>query len=198
MLKYQLESNGQGNPIGFTSFPHPFATTPSNYFIAQAGPGASPPIVYLWTGERGYDMSAHRMWDFNTDGWAHVGLYPEVIQDLQNVGVTHREIAPLFASAERYIEAWRCYSSGGCDDTGLNVAKGGQFLPDPTNSPPTTNCFAMTCKAVTGENYQTCLRGGELCPGQPLSCPVGGGKLTFCDTGPVCGPCPKCSGDKCL
>jgi microsomal dipeptidase-like Zn-dependent dipeptidase len=118
------QANFQSSPLTFAQFSYPFNATASYYFAAKAGPGAGGPNIYLWTGERDYSLNAHRLWDFNTDGWAHVGLYPEMIQDLQNVGVTQQEIAPLYASAERYIDAWTGYSTGGADDTGLNAAAG--------------------------------------------------------------------------
>ena len=47
-----------------------------------------------------------RTFDFNVDGLAHVGMLPDLIQDLYNVGLTDNDLNPLFRSAEAYIEMW--------------------------------------------------------------------------------------------
>jgi len=47
-----------------------------------------------------------RQFDFNTEGMAHVGLFPDFIADLQSLGVTDAEFGPLFRSAEGYIQMW--------------------------------------------------------------------------------------------
>jgi microsomal dipeptidase-like Zn-dependent dipeptidase len=48
----------------------------------------------------------NRTWDFNVDGFAHVGLYPDFIADLQAHGVTHDDLAPLFNGVEAYVRMW--------------------------------------------------------------------------------------------
>lgn len=48
----------------------------------------------------------NRAIDFNTEGMAHIGLLPELIQDLRNDGMTDEELEPLFKSAEAYIRMW--------------------------------------------------------------------------------------------
>jgi microsomal dipeptidase-like Zn-dependent dipeptidase len=172
------QASTQDFPVTFTQFSHPFNATPSYYFSAKAGPGANGPVVYLWTGERDYSLNAHRLWDFNTDGWAHVGLYPEMIQDLQNIGVTQQEIAPLYASAERYIDAWTSYSAGGGDDTGLNAAAG------------TLNPFHCNDQVVTCGTQKACLKVNAFC--SDGKCPVGE-VMNICGGNPanrVCGTCP--------
>lgn len=47
-----------------------------------------------------------RQFDFNTEGMAHFGLFPDFIADLQSLGVTDTEFGPLFRSAEGYIQMW--------------------------------------------------------------------------------------------
>jgi microsomal dipeptidase-like Zn-dependent dipeptidase len=50
-----------------------------------------------------------RDWDFNTDGLAHYGLLPDMLQDLANVGLPSDVMSALFGSAEAYIGLWeRC------------------------------------------------------------------------------------------
>lgn len=44
--------------------------------------------------------------DFNEVGLAHIGLYPEFIADLRNVGVTRAGLEPLFRSADAYVTMW--------------------------------------------------------------------------------------------
>jgi hypothetical protein len=48
-----------------------------------------------------------RTFDYNYDGLAHVGLLPDFIEDLKNVGVTDEQLEPLFNSAEAYIRMWQ-------------------------------------------------------------------------------------------
>jgi len=48
----------------------------------------------------------NRTWDFNTDGMAHIGMYPDMIQDLVQLGLSEQDLQPLFRSAEQYIEMW--------------------------------------------------------------------------------------------
>lgn len=48
-------------------------------------------------------------YDFNLDGLAHYGLLPDFLQDLKNLGLTAEDLAPLFHSAEEYVNLWeRC------------------------------------------------------------------------------------------
>lgn len=50
--------------------------------------------------------AGERVFDFNTEGLMHVGLIPELIQDLRNDGATEEDLEPLFRSAEGYIRLW--------------------------------------------------------------------------------------------
>lgn len=53
-----------------------------------------------------------REFNFNHDGFAEIGLLPDFIRDLKNlkhandVGLSDRELGPLYRSAERYVEMW--------------------------------------------------------------------------------------------
>lgn len=47
-----------------------------------------------------------REYDFNTDGLAHFGLVPDMLQDLKNVGVPDEDRALMFRSSEDYIRMW--------------------------------------------------------------------------------------------
>jgi microsomal dipeptidase-like Zn-dependent dipeptidase len=49
-------------------------------------------------------VTGQRTFDFNTDGLAHVGLYPDLLADLMTQGVS---IEPLMGSAALVVSAWR-------------------------------------------------------------------------------------------
>lgn len=44
--------------------------------------------------------------DFNQEGMIHIGLLPELIEDVRRDGVTDKALEPLFRSAEAYIRMW--------------------------------------------------------------------------------------------
>jgi microsomal dipeptidase-like Zn-dependent dipeptidase len=47
-----------------------------------------------------------RTYNFNTDGLAHYGLVPDLLQDLKNLGVPAYDFDELFSSAEAYLKMW--------------------------------------------------------------------------------------------
>ncbi len=69
------------------------------------------PITYPFTSYGG-DVTftqphlGDRTVDFNTEGMLHLGLLPELIEDVRRDGVTDAELEPLFRSAEGYIRMW--------------------------------------------------------------------------------------------
>jgi microsomal dipeptidase-like Zn-dependent dipeptidase len=50
--------------------------------------------------------AADRTIDFNTEGFVHIGMIPELIEDVRHDGVTKEELEPLFRSAEGYLRMW--------------------------------------------------------------------------------------------
>ncbi|PYQ06504.1 MAG: hypothetical protein DMF82_06010, partial [Acidobacteria bacterium] len=42
----------------------------------------------------------------NLTGLHHIGMYPDLVQDLKNVGLTNKDLVPLFESAEGYLQMW--------------------------------------------------------------------------------------------
>jgi hypothetical protein len=56
-----------------------------------------------------------RKFDYNEDGLAHVGMLPDMIQDLKKVGLSDKDLEPLFESAEAYIAMWENSLKVGCD-----------------------------------------------------------------------------------
>jgi hypothetical protein len=49
---------------------------------------------------------AGRAFDFNTEGLAHFGLFPDFVQDLLSQGATVDQMGALFRSAEAYLQMW--------------------------------------------------------------------------------------------
>jgi microsomal dipeptidase-like Zn-dependent dipeptidase len=92
-----------------------------NGFAGAPGPRLGPdsvcdtpqddPLTYPFESYAG-DVIFHqprvgeRTIDFNTEGMAHIGLLPELIEDARRDGATDEQLAPLFRSAEAYIRMW--------------------------------------------------------------------------------------------
>ena len=51
-------------------------------------------------------VSGNRTFDINTDGLAHIGLLPDVIQDMRNQGVSDEYVTRFFRGAESYLQMW--------------------------------------------------------------------------------------------
>ena len=75
------------------------------------GEGQANPVTYPFTSYAG-DVTfteprlGNRTVDFNTEGFVHIGMLPELIQDVRNDGISREELEPLFKSAEGYIRMW--------------------------------------------------------------------------------------------
>ncbi len=71
----------------------------------------SNPVTYPFTSYAG-DVTftephlGDRTVDFNTEGMLHLGLLPELIEDVRRDGVTDDQLEPLFRSAEGYLRMW--------------------------------------------------------------------------------------------
>jgi len=52
-------------------------------------------------------------WDFNLDGLQHIGLLPDLIQDMRNVGVQWEQLGPMFHGAQEFIDMWKRSTSIG-------------------------------------------------------------------------------------
>jgi len=56
----------------------------------------------------------NKPWDYNTEGFAHIGLYPDYFQDLKNLGMTLDERQVFFNAADYFVSMWdRCEKSKG-------------------------------------------------------------------------------------
>jgi microsomal dipeptidase-like Zn-dependent dipeptidase len=67
-------------------------------------------LVYPFTlpgfGSFDKQVSGQRVFDFNTDGLAHIGLLPDMVADLRNAGLNDAQLQPLFGSAQAYVDMW--------------------------------------------------------------------------------------------
>lgn len=77
--------------------------------LSDGGPQTNP-VQYPFTipgfGTFDKQVTGDRTFNFNNDGLAHVGLVPDFLADLKNVGVSDADLDPLFNSAEAYIQMW--------------------------------------------------------------------------------------------
>lgn len=69
------------------------------------------PVTYPFTSFDGAitftePQLGERRVDFNTEGMIHIGLLPELIEDVRRDGATDAELEPLFRSAEAYVRLW--------------------------------------------------------------------------------------------
>ncbi|MFU8807252.1 MAG: hypothetical protein ACNA8W_25815, partial [Bradymonadaceae bacterium] len=89
-----------------------FAGAPGPRFGEKSGCGDQEnPVTYPFESLSG-DITfteprvGERVIDFNTEGLAHVGLIPELLEDARNDGVSDEEFEALFKSAEGYLRMW--------------------------------------------------------------------------------------------
>jgi microsomal dipeptidase-like Zn-dependent dipeptidase len=110
----EIEANGGYPGEGFGFDLNGFAGGPRPRFGVDSDCGDVPqanPITYPFPSYGG-DVTltepqlGNRSVDFNTEGMVHLGLLPELIEDVRHDGVTDDELEPLFRSAEAYIRMW--------------------------------------------------------------------------------------------
>jgi hypothetical protein len=109
-----IEENGGFPAEGFGFDLNGFAGAPGPRFGPDTVCGSVPqddPITYPFESYAG-DVTflpprlGNREVDFNTEGLVHIGLVPELIEDVRHDGVSDAELEPLFKSAEGYIRMW--------------------------------------------------------------------------------------------
>jgi hypothetical protein len=69
------------------------------------------PIAYPFTSYAGdvtltTPVAGKRVIDFNSEGFVHIGLLPEMIEDARRDTASDADLEPLFRSAEAYIRSW--------------------------------------------------------------------------------------------
>ncbi len=92
---------------GFAGGPRPrFGPDSECGDVAQANPITYPFDSYGGDVTLTEPQLGNRTVDFNTEGMLHLGLLPELIEDVRRDGVTDEELEPLFRSAEAYLRMW--------------------------------------------------------------------------------------------
>jgi hypothetical protein len=91
---------------GFAGGPRPRFGPDSGCSEPQANPITYPFSSYDGAVTFRKPHLGNREVDFNTEGMLHIGLLPELIEDVRRDGVTDADLEPLFRSAEAYIRMW--------------------------------------------------------------------------------------------
>lgn len=74
--------------------------------LPQENPVTYPFRSYADDIEFSQPVIGNRTLDFNTEGFVHIGLLPEMLEDARHDAVSDAELEPLFRSAEGYIRMW--------------------------------------------------------------------------------------------
>ncbi len=94
------------DPNGFAGGPRPRFGERSACTTPQENPITYPFDSYAGDVTFTEPRAGNRVFDFNTEGMAHIGLLPELIEDARRTGATDEDLEPLFRSAEGYIRMW--------------------------------------------------------------------------------------------
>lgn len=89
---------------GFVVMPSPRPGSAVRYF-----PSTSESAMHAYT-------FFGKTWNYNTDGVAHIGLYPDYFQDLKNLGMNKRERQVFFSAADYIVNMWQA-----CERNKVNV-----------------------------------------------------------------------------
>lgn len=73
--------------------PRPKSATPRDAEVYRGADSATRP-------------AGSKVWAYSTDGLAHIGLMAGFIQDLNEIGLTATDLAPLGKGAEAYVQMW--------------------------------------------------------------------------------------------
>ncbi len=69
------------------------------------------PVEYPFTSFDGRvvferQQTGNRVFDYNTDGLAHYGLIPDMVEDMRRQGMPDEKVERLFRGAESYLQMW--------------------------------------------------------------------------------------------
>jgi microsomal dipeptidase-like Zn-dependent dipeptidase len=112
LAQRRYRSEGRYFGVGLGTDTGGFASLPG-----PAGDAARNPLAYPF---RSYDgevvfgrqRTGERVYDLNSDGVAHYGLFPDLLADVERRKRGRKALAVLFRSAEAYLRTWRRASSG--------------------------------------------------------------------------------------
>jgi hypothetical protein len=65
------------------------------------------PGAQMYPMKRWHPIPGRAGWDYNLDGLENIALYPELFQDMRNVGVQWEQLGPLFHAAQDYLSTWQ-------------------------------------------------------------------------------------------
>jgi len=108
-------SKMRGGPVGFGTDLNGFAGLAGPRFGDEACPGGgmngnANQVTYRFVTATGAvlnkSMVGQKVFDFNVDGLAHVGMLPDLIADFKALGLTEADLSPLMHSAEGYVQVW--------------------------------------------------------------------------------------------
>jgi microsomal dipeptidase-like Zn-dependent dipeptidase len=91
---------------GFAGAPGPRFGPDSECDTPQENPVAYPFASYAGDVTFSEPRVGNRTIDFNTEGFVHIGLLPELVEDARRTGATDHDLEPLFRSAEGYLRMW--------------------------------------------------------------------------------------------
>ena len=93
--------------VGLGSDTGGFNATPGPRSDARAHPLRYPFASYDRKVRFVRERSGRRVFDLNTDGVAHYGLFADLLGDIQRQPSTRGALRPLFHSAEAYLQTWQ-------------------------------------------------------------------------------------------
>lgn len=101
---------------------------------ARAGNKLEYPFSLPGLGAFERQVTGAKSFDFNVDGLAHVGLLPDMVADLGQIGLSDADLEPLMNSASGFVDVWdraegrepgivpgctACSAASDCDDGNL-------------------------------------------------------------------------------
>jgi microsomal dipeptidase-like Zn-dependent dipeptidase len=84
---------------------YPFTIRASGVNISSRALGPSP-STFPSINAVGQSVVGQKTFDFNVDGFAQIGLLPDMIADWESMGMQPAELDPLFFSTEGYVRLW--------------------------------------------------------------------------------------------
>ena len=64
------------------------------------------PFTLAGFGSFDRQVTGFKTFDYNFDGLAHIGMVPDMVADLQRLGMGQHYVDSLFCSSEAYIRVW--------------------------------------------------------------------------------------------
>jgi len=123
------------------------------------------PFVIPGFGTFERQVSGQKTYDFNVDGLAHIGLLPDMVADLKNVGATDEQLQPLFGSAQAYINMWKAVFNAPAPNVSLSGV-------------PTTAAYGSSF-TVTTDNHGTTTSVPTIAVGPSNVCAINGSVVTM-------------------